>query len=209
MEYEDSVDLTFRGHLFKAVSERKTIVSNGQSVEGGAPEGSGLREIIAKTAASYDGKHAMNYDHDGSYAEIEKAKSEHAIPEYTVMLPTFQADYNIVDLVQGQTIKQDVALKIAGSERVDGDDCVVLEASSHITYGGLTNLVRDRIWINPSKGYSVVRMQSREQGGVYTFYQLTGDTGIWLRDYGHGLGAPAQVTILVQTQQRGAELQGF
>jgi len=195
MEYEDSVDLTFRGRMFKAVSEQKTIASDGQSVEGGASEGSGLREVIRKTAASYDGKRAVKYDQGGSYAEIEKAKSERAIIEYAVMFPTFQACYNIVDLVQGRTIQQDVALKIAGSERVDGDDCVVLEASSHITYGGLTSLVRDRIWINPSKGYSVVRVQVREQGGVYTFNHLMSDIEVSLRNYGNGLWAPAQITF--------------
>ena len=88
------------------------------------------------------------------------------------------------------------APKIVGRETVNGDDCYVLE----VVFARATDPASHPVltywyWVDPNKGFTVVRRQSWVEGGpLYEQKALFSEQEVELRQYADGVWGPARVT---------------
>lgn len=106
-------------------------------------------------------------------------------------------------------------IHIVGNERVDGVDCVVMEGV-HVYHqkGAKRHMDTRRLWIAPSMGYTIQRLQCWAKGGPMEplpVKSLYGQANVRYRKYNNGQWGPSaaieeQYTVDAKTGRRSREL---
>lgn len=86
---------------------------------------------------------------------------------------------------------------VAGTETIDGDECVILESISTLDppSGSSDPIINTHwMWVNPNKGFTVPRVRDWAQGGNLSQKTLMYQVEVQMRTYGDNLWGPAGFT---------------
>jgi hypothetical protein len=89
------------------------------------------------------------------------------------------------------------SVKVAGRETIAGDECIMVDVvtTMHVPKlvgGTITQTARK--WVNPQKGYTIVKEQAWSEGSVYGAKTLLAEINTTVRQYETGVWGPEEVT---------------
>ena len=194
LEMETVYDVASAGEKFKA-SVTTTYLTNEWASAGFNAPGTVHREEVA-----YDGEKVTNYDPDRNRAEISGLDSDAGRQlrglKAVVMIPGHgvpRAELEQVKLPPGYEWNE---RRLLGREVVDGEECIVYEASHTAPRADGTEVTYyHRHWINPQRQFTVSKSESGIRGGPYGegFVLATGEAET--RQYADGLWSVREVRI--------------
>jgi len=91
------------------------------------------------------------------------------------------------------------SVKVAGRETINGDECIMVDVVTTVHLpkpgeGTITVTDTARKWVNPQKGYTIVRTQVWSEGSVYGAKTLVTEINTTVRQYETGVWGPEEVT---------------
>ena len=92
------------------------------------------------------------------------------------------------------------SVKVAGRETINGDECIMVDVVTTMHLPKLVELVKGTItqtvrrWVNPQKGYTIVKVQVWLEGSVYSAKTLVTEINTTVRQYETGVWGPEKVT---------------
>ena len=166
-ETETTYSVASQGDRFKAVSETRYVEDEW------APAVSQTNTATAPTARreeiAFNGETITFYEPDEGNAIIGDAASPHlgkllqSVRLYT-RSPGHAVPVGVLDLKPASEACLPAEPRVLGRDLIDGEECVVCEASAQVrgtTSGSVTSI--SRYWINPARGYSLVKAETYMQ----------------------------------------------
>ena len=89
------------------------------------------------------------------------------------------------------------SVKVAGRETINGDECIMVDVvtTMHLPNPGEGTITQTaRSWVNPQKGYTIVKVQVWLEGSVYSAKTLVTEINTTVRQYETGVWGPEKAT---------------
>lgn len=184
LETNTKYEVVFTGKLFK-VTTSSTIIQNtpdrGEESQLMTPPGTEFKRIV-----SFDGNKVVAYSPDSGEATI----SDPAVGDGLNEIRVYNADASVFGhgFISAKLADPlpPTNIRVVGRETIDGDECFVLEVRDG--YESISS--RRRIWVNPSKGYIIVRAKSWLQEGSNPEF-MNYEVNRTVREYAPGIWGPA------------------
>lgn len=153
------------------------------------PFGSGYTEA---KEFSYDGNSLSIYDASKHRLHIRDSRTCGSEMNKCRLDTSFIGP--LVVRLQNALDSKDGSARIVGREIVDGDECFIIEIESKQTLSAGSECVNDDLyWVNPSKGFTLPKIEYWGQGGVYKEKTLLSEIRTQVRDYGKNIWGPEKI----------------
>jgi hypothetical protein len=194
LETETTYTVAFSGDKLKASGN--TRYEQNQLKAQGEP---GLRSMLPGTEVekilAYDGEKIIVFMPTKRTATIGDAKSSVAHELRNCRFLVGIPGHGLVDMSKDAYLPDDTRSdpRIVGRETIGGDECVVVEVVDNkpLSSGGQVKHT-SWCWVNPSRGYMVVRTRAWAEGGSFKSKTLVAETVTDVRPYSVGIWGPAQ-----------------
>lgn len=144
-------------------------------------------------SVSFDGNCARSLTrNDGITGGRGTAVWRSAIKQYDALSPLSNGLYDLDKMLAAPADAKTSGPQVVAREVVDGDDCIVVESAwKHGISGEFSD--RIRVWVNPSKGYTMPLIRCWAAGGIYKHETLIAEKTSQFRQYTGDVWCPTQV----------------
>lgn len=195
LESKTSYTVVFLGDKFKISSEDKYRTSSAGVIN--HPEDQPSHEAIRGVIA-YDGERAIHYkplERRASVGDVTSPTGRQAIALYNTRINMLWNGVYSIEAAAMLPKKYNVVSHkptVIGRETVNGDDCILLELGSTTEFPTGPREGKGKVWVCPSKGFTVPRMQGYGFVGASDNMKLIFETNAEMRRYDSDLWGPAK-----------------